>query len=136
MSGAGNVHKRALVVFSGRADLWWLRLLRPGFRHCFVVLQGDRGWVVVDALSHRTALVQIPEMQESILQACYRQRGFLVVPSEINSPKKSMAPIMPYSCVESVKRILGIHARLVVTPWQLYRYLNKRGTFLLTGEEC
>lgn len=136
MNGGEHAHKRALVVFSGQADLWWLRLLRPGFRHCFVVLRGDRGWVAVDALSHRTALVHIPEMQENILQTCYRRRGFLVVPSEINSPKKSMAPIMPYSCVESVKRILGIHARLVVTPWQLYRHLNKSRTFLLTDEEC
>ena len=25
----------AWVVFSGAAELWWLRLLKPGFRHCF-----------------------------------------------------------------------------------------------------
>ena len=41
-------------------------------------------------------------------------------------------PLRPYSCVESVKRILGIRAGLVLTPWQLYRHLYKRGTNVLT----
>ena len=25
---------KAWVAFCGEAELWWLRLLRPGFRHC------------------------------------------------------------------------------------------------------
>ena len=35
----GGFGGRALAVFSGKADLGWLRLLRPGFRHCFVALE-------------------------------------------------------------------------------------------------
>jgi len=33
--------QRALVVFSGKTELTWLRVLRvlrPGYRHCFVKL--------------------------------------------------------------------------------------------------
>ena len=29
----------AIVAFTGQATLVWLRLLRPGFRHCFVLLR-------------------------------------------------------------------------------------------------
>ena len=42
---------RAWVVFCGDADLWWLRLLRPGFRHCFVALNDGTHWITMDPLS-------------------------------------------------------------------------------------
>ena len=38
---------------------------------------------------------------------------------------KRFAPPLPFSCVEGAKRILGIHAWTVVTPWQLYKFLIK-----------
>ena len=28
----------AFIVFGGQADQRWLRLLRPGFRHCFAAI--------------------------------------------------------------------------------------------------
>ena len=34
------------------------------------------------------------------------------------------APFMLFTCVEAVKRVLGIHRRGIVTPWQLYRHLT------------
>lgn len=125
--------RRALVVFSGAADIWWLRLLRPGFRHCFVALQCDGGWVVIDPLSHYTAVVHFPFSEEFDLQALYRQHGLKVVQTQFVSPNRRIMPIRPFSCVESVKRILGIRAGLVLTPWQLYRYLNKSRTFRVDG---
>jgi len=33
------------------------------------------------------------------------------------------APWMPHTCVEAVKRVIGLHARFIITPWQLYRHL-------------
>jgi hypothetical protein len=33
------------------------------------------------------------------------------------------APLAPFTCVEAAKRVLGLHDRRVVTPWQLYRRL-------------
>lgn len=138
MSAPGVVPgwRRALVVFSGAADLWWLRLLRPGFRHCFVALQYDGGWVVIDPLSHYTAIVHLPVDQEFDLPGWYRQHGMLVVDAHFVSPNRRVLPIRPYSCVECVKRILGIRAGFVLTPWQLYRHLNKSGTFSVDASEC
>ena len=46
----------------------------------------------------------------------------IILSYELNSP----APIGIFTCVEVVKRILGIHARRIFTPWQLYHYLTKK----------
>ena len=39
-----------------------------------------------------------------------------------------MAPLAPATCVEAVKRVLGIHAWPIITPRQLYDYLLKDET--------
>lgn len=131
--GSGPLWRHGLVVFADATDLWWLRLLKPGFRHCFIALAFPQGWVVVDPLSHYTSVGHFPLDQEFDLSRWYERHGLKVVKVKNISTDKRVAPFMPYSCVECVKRILGIRAMGVVTPWGLYRYLNKTRTFLLTG---
>lgn len=116
---------RALVVFSGRADLWWLRLLKPGFRHCFVALEGETGWLVVEPLSHCTEVTLLPAIAERELASWYRAHDLTVAATRRIAPERRAAPLRPYSCVESVKRLLGIHAGNVLTPWQLFRYIEQ-----------
>ena len=43
--------RRALVVFSGRAEMLWQRLLRPGFRHCSLILDDGDDWLLVEPLA-------------------------------------------------------------------------------------
>ncbi|MGE5476562.1 MAG: hypothetical protein ACM3Q1_07910 [Bacteroidales bacterium] len=133
MSGSASDWSYALVVFADATDLWWLRLLRPGFRHCFVALRHGGGWVVVDPMSHYTAVASFPLSEDFDLIGWYRQHGLTVVPVKKNTPDKRVAPFMPHSCVETVKRILGIREFWVVTPWQLFCHLNKTGKYVLTG---
>jgi len=111
----------ALVCFSGAASLWWLRLLRPGFRHCFVALRQGPFWVVVDPLSHRTVL-WIEAVDN--LAGFYRQQGLTVLSTRLRNPPHRSAPWRPFTCVEAVKRLLGVHWPWVLTPWQLYRALQ------------
>lgn len=132
MSGAPSGWSHGLVVFTDATDLWWLRLLRPGFRHCFVALACAGGWVVVDPMSHCTAVAHFPLSQEFDLAGWYRQHGLKVIAVKKISPDKGVALLLPHSCVECVKRILGIRAAMVLTPWQLFRYLNKTRKFMLT----
>jgi hypothetical protein len=40
----------------------------------------------------------------------------------IQAHDKAMLPSVT-SCVDVVKRVLGIHAPFILTPWQLYKYL-------------
>lgn len=124
----------ALVVFSGDTDIRWLRLLRPGFRHCFAVVRADGAWVVVDPLSHYTALRVVPELAGWDPARWFRAQGLTVTVTRAGEPPHRLAPWRPYTCVEAVKRVLGLRLPGVFTPWQLYRALGGSETEC-TGEE-
>lgn len=113
----------AVAVFTDQTDIAWLRLLRPGFRHCFAVVQVDGAWVIVDPLSHYTTLRVVPELAGWQPQSWFRHLGLTVVETEVREPPRRLAPWRPYTCVEAVKRVLGLHLPGVFTPWQLYRSL-------------
>lgn len=116
--------RRAWVVFCGRADLAWLRLLAPGFRHCFLVLNDGRHWLTLDPLSCFTELEIQPVPPGFDLPAFYRARGLTVVPAPLARGRARALPWAPFTCVEAVKRVLGLRARFVLTPRQLYRHLT------------
>lgn len=122
----------ALVVFSGQADLVWLRLLRPGFRHCFVVLGTPGGWVSLNPMAHRTDLTVLTVPFGFDLADWYRAQGLTVVETVSRLPPRRSAPWRPFTCVEAVKRVLGIHDGFVLTPWQLFRHIEKTGKKSLT----
>ncbi len=119
-------HNKVLVVFSGQTDLWWLKFLRRGFRHCFVAIRSQDRWVVIDPMLHFWE-VTIPDISIQFdLARWFTDQGLTVVETEIKSPDRRCYPPFFLSCVEVVKRILGIHHPFVVTPAQLYRYLQKK----------
>lgn len=114
----------ALVLFDGRTCLPYLRLLRPGYRHCFALVQTGDGWLLFNPLSNATELVTLPKLRPDELIAAFRADGLEVVPVQRLAPEPRAHPFMPYSCVEAVKRVLGIRERRVVTPWQLRKRLR------------
>ncbi len=114
----------ALVAFTGQTDLPLLRLLKPGFRHCFLALP-DRGqWLLYDPMAHATALQGLPLAPGSNVFDALLAQGYTVVPARVRTAPRRPAPAAPFTCVEAVKRALGIHARGVVTPWHLFRHLT------------
>ncbi len=116
---------RAWVVFSKEADLPWLKLLRRGFRHCFVVLKHKQTWITLDPLSGHME-VSIHDLPiEYDLPLWLKNQGYTVMPADITQRDKQ-APCMPFSCVEAVKRVLGIHSYAIWTPWQLYKFLRQQ----------
>lgn len=124
---------RALVVFGGEPALWWLRLLPRGFRHCFVVLGSPSGWLVMDPLSHQTQLSPLGVEAGFDLAGWYRAHGLTVVEVPLRPAARRAAPWRPFTCVEAVKRVLGVHAGGVFTPRQLYRHLLERNKVLDNG---
>lgn len=113
----------AVVVFVGDTELKCLRWLRAGFRHCFVVVRSGGHWVACDPLCHRTLLVVLPPVPRADLMRLYRRRGYHVLATTTMIPPRVVAPVRPFTCVEAVKRILGLRAPWVFTPWQLYCHL-------------
>ncbi|MBI3504026.1 MAG: hypothetical protein HY059_04235 [Proteobacteria bacterium] len=117
---------RALVVFRDQTEIAWLRGLRRGFRHCAVWVRAGDLWILQESLSHRTILGVWAGVGEADLAAALRAAGHRVVRARIRPAPRRLAPPLPFSCVEAVKRVLGIHAWHVLTPWQLYRHLVRQ----------
>ena len=121
----GEKHRQIIVAFSGRTDLWWLRFLKKGFRHCFVCIDDGERWVALDPLAHRMEIGILPMSSDFDLKEWLEGQGFTVAAAQVDREATKPAPVMPYSCVEAIKRVLGIRARSVVTPWGLYRFLKE-----------
>lgn len=113
----------AWVVFTGKTDLPWLRLLKPGFRHCYVLLNDGANWITLDPLSNYLDVSVHRNVPSAFnLPQWLGSRGHKVVPAKVERIRKE-APWMLFTCVEAVKRVLGLHRRFIFTPWQLYRHL-------------
>lgn len=115
----------AFVGFGGLPRFWWMRFLKKGFYHCFIILGNGYRWILIDSLSHFTDAiilknVNIPKSLEKL--------GYHIICCTTTEPARSKATLMPFTCVETVKRFLGIKNRFILTPYQLYRFLlSKKG---------
>lgn len=115
----------ALLVFCADTEIAWLRrLLRPGFRHVFVALPAPGGWITVDPLSTRLEVAFHPLAADMDLAGWFRAQGHLVLPVPRQVPMPPRTLLAPLTCVSVAKRLLGIDAPFVLTPWQLYRHLG------------
>lgn len=127
MGSAAPAPERQLVWigFGGRADQFWLRLLRPGFRHCFALLRDPAGWTLLDPLSGRLVVTRLPAAAAADVPQRYRRAGFSVLgPFDPAPPRRALLPpLLPASCVTVCLRLLGRRA-MVVTPRGLYRHLS------------
>jgi len=125
---ASGIERPAWAVFSGRTVVWWTRFLSPGFRHCLAVVDEGRRWLVVDPLTTRTEVRRIDRATVPDLPRRLEALGLIVVPVRAR-PARRPLPRRPRTCVEVVKRALGIDAPLVVTPRQLHRRLVREAAF-------
>ncbi len=115
----------AWIVFSNETDIRMLKLFREGFRHCFMMmLQNDR-WILIDPRSNKTDVHLLPHPKSFNFPRYYAQQGktVLKIPT-LSVPSKILSPF-PVSCVETLKRMIGLHAWWVMTPYQLYKKLLK-----------
>ncbi len=120
---AAPLYARALVVFSGRTGVRWLRWLKPGYRHCFVAVDDGIEWLTVDPLLHRLEIRASGLPSAFDLAAEYRRLALDVIEVAPAAVPLRRAPLGLFTCVETAKRLLGIRARWVLTPWQLRRWL-------------
>lgn len=117
---------RAWVAFSGQTDRPWLRILRPGFRHCYALLHDGRRWLSVDPMLNHMELRVYDHVPEDFdLPQWLRARGQIVVEAPVDHSRRRPAPFAVFTCVEAVKRVLGLHRFSIMTPWQLYRHLGQ-----------
>lgn len=118
--------RRAVVVFAEETRLPKLRRLKPGFRHCLAYLAMDTGWVGIDPLSHHIEIKSFPDWSPAAdLARHLRGLGQCALTVPVLDPPRRLAPPLPFSCVETVKRLVGLHCWNVRTPWELFLELRK-----------
>lgn len=115
-----------MVVFENRPAGLPMRLLAPGYRHCFCLLSGGPNWIVCDPLKTRIEVTQLQGIDEEALADHYFRTGRRVLLGHPAVPSATARlQLRPLTCVEVVKRLLNIDAPGVFTPYQLYRKLIK-----------
>lgn len=114
---------KVLVVFSGESTHAISRFLKPGFLHCFVALQRDEAWIALDG-GFRNTHVYFAAHADFDLKTFYEDQGYTVL--EVWTGRiETRNPLMIGSCVGMIKRLIGVGAPLVWTPWQLYKHLTR-----------
>jgi len=114
------------LAFGGRADQGWMRLLRPEFRHCFAALRDEAGWTVLDPLSGRLLVTRLDVGAGFDLPGFWRRAGCRVLgPFVPGEPSRAWPWGLPFSCVSLCRALLGTGAPVAMTPWGLFRQLEK-----------
>jgi hypothetical protein len=125
-AAAGQAGQAVWLAFGGVADQPWLRLLRPGFRHCFAAVGDETGWTVLEPLSGRLMVARLPVDAGFDLPGFYRRAGLRVLgPFAPGEPARRLLPSMaPLTCVALCRALLGPAAPFALTPFGLFRALG------------
>jgi hypothetical protein len=123
----GRATEEVWIAFAGRAEMAWLRLFRPGFRHCFAALADAEGWTLVDPLSGRLVVQRLAAPRSFDLPGFWRRAGFRVLgPFTPAPPRRSwLPPLLPATCVTACLALLGKRHRFLFSPYALYRTLSR-----------
>lgn len=123
-----GIPMKALAIFHDDGHGPWVDWFgRDGFRHCFVALRTEDDWIVFDADNDRGVVFEAVCGSEYDLAGHYENEGCTVAEAERRSkPFNPWWPFMAATCVGAAKKLLGIRRPWILTPWQLYRYLEDR----------
>lgn len=120
------------MIFGGNIRVGLSRFFKSGFKHCFVCLETNGGWIIYDPLSFGTevdVLVGIPTAISAGIdhvERFYLSQGYVCVRVGITPLERKVLPLTLFTCTEAVKRILGIREWWIITPFQLFKYLRRQ----------
>jgi hypothetical protein len=125
---AAEAGQAVWIAFGGVADQPWLRLLRPGFRHCFAALSDEAGWTVIEPLSGRLMVARLPVAAGFDLPGFYRRAGLRVLGPFVPGAPASrwLPPLAPFTCVALCRALIGESVPFALTPFGLFRALGGR----------
>lgn len=119
-------YEKLFVVFIGKTDLPWLRILKPGFRHCYIMGLQQGLWFSIDPLANQIEFIIHNLPPHYRLEDWAAAHGGKAVQVNFESLQMRMMPVEMFTCVAFVKRFLRIRRRRIITPYQLYRYLEEK----------
>ncbi len=113
----------AFVAFGGSPTHWWTKFLKKGFYHCFLILGNGREWYIIDPVMHFTDFIVV---KTHYIENFFIQKGYRLIRTTPLLPQKISFFFRPCTCVETVRRFLGIQHPFLWTPYQLFCYLTKK----------
>ena len=116
---------KMFVAFGGRKTFWWTRFLKKGFYHCFLVVNvgNEDEWLIIEHIYSFTDLLFVKGDALKVIQ----DKGYnLVEVTPTLSLKSKGYMLRPFTCVETVKHILGISNWFVFTQYQLFKYITRK----------
>jgi hypothetical protein len=109
---------------------WWNPILRPGYRHCYLLIWEGAVWLHVDPTMDRTRVVILDLFDGFQHPAAWIEDASARIFEAWPEPDRASFRIpwiwAPMTCVEAVLAHLGIRKWWVWTPWQLAQLLRQR----------
>lgn len=117
-----------LICFSDQTNLFWLKALKRGFRHCEIYLKSaEETYIHLNSLSNIMTIQTNTNTSMARLFRDLSSKGHTCLWTSLpTSIPQEVAPLLPLTCVEVAKRLLGIHKYSILTPWQLYQYVKEQ----------
>ncbi len=112
------------IGFSADTDLWYLKFLKKGFRHCFLFCGDEYQTFIIDPVCNKIEVSIVPCGVNYVIKLLTLQNVLSVKVVKKYTPKFHLR-LGIFTCVEVVKRILGISNIFIITPFRLYKYLQK-----------
>ncbi len=112
------------VVFCPSVNFRFLFFLKKDFKHCFLFFGDNYQTFVLDPIINKIEVGFSP-VSVFNLKKYFEVNGMKVLKVEKQYKPKRKIGFGVFTCVEVVKRVLGINSFKIITPFQLYKYLNK-----------
>lgn len=107
---------------------WYLRALRPGFRHLWIHGRTEGRWVILELgpTGFQVTLQEVSNLpwEPHLVLEFWREKGWTAV--EVRPGmfgEKSFSGVL--NCVGLAKRFLGLRRPSLITPWQLFQFLER-----------
>lgn len=130
-----NGFSQVYVVFEDNATLWWLKVCKRGFRHCYMIfINHNQDTIIkINPMSNQISIEFIKNTEfDDVIHNLKKDPSKKVCRVFIKAAPLKCAPIMAFTCVEFVKRVIGIHDIKTITPYQLYKKLKRCRKKVLT----
>jgi hypothetical protein len=120
---------KAYLIFED-SPRWYMKLFKKDYRHVSVVIPIGEQYLYINVRHSDMSYIVLDA--ERIERMHDRAVGHVTIMQVDVNPKIKFRGPMLFTCVELVKRVLGVHNAWVFTPYQLYKYFvkQKRRTYV------
>lgn len=117
---------QALIIYE-QSDRWWSGAFKKCFSHVKIaVFNGSDTALLLDSKSNGVALTITAGVTLDVYETALRDAGIATQRVSIPALEYKVMPIGFFTCVEFVKRVLGIRSIWVQSPYQLFNYVQRR----------